>query len=67
MPKHSYRPISEAPTNGTPIIGVCGVVEMAVAYDSDPFLQGWCYWDEEDGGITPQLAKPQPELWRKLF
>lgn len=67
MRKHSYRPISEAPTNGTPIIGVCGGVEMPVAYDDGPICQGWFYWDEEDGGTTSQLVKPQPTEWRRLF
>lgn len=67
MAKHTYRPISEAPTDGTPIIGVCGGVEMAVAYEDGPILKGWFYWDEDEGGTTPQLAKPQPEIWRQLF
>ena len=67
MPKHTYRPISEAPIDGTPIIGVCGGVEMAVAYDDGPISQGWFYWDEDEGGTTMQLAKPQPEEWRRLF
>lgn len=67
MKKHRYKPISEAPTDGTPIIGVCGHVEMCVAYDDGPILQGWFYWDEDDGGTTSQLVKPQPLEWRKLF
>ena len=67
MPKHTYRPISEAPKDGTPICGVCGGVEMPVAYDDGPVLQGWFYWDEDEGGTTYQRAMPQPEEWRELF
>ncbi len=67
MPKHLYKPISEAPIDGRPVIGVCGNVEMCVAYDDGPVLQGWFYWDEDEGGTTAQLAKPQPTEWRKLF
>lgn len=67
MRKYRYLPINDAPTNGTPIIGVCGNVEMAVAYDNGPIQSGWFYWDEEDGGITSQLAAPQPHEWRRLF
>lgn len=70
MPKHVYRPISEAPKDGTPIIGVCGGVEMAVAYDDGspvPDLGGWFYWDEDEGVTTYQKAKPQPTEWRRLF
>lgn len=67
MPKHTYRPISEAPKDGTPIVGVVGGVEMPVAYDDGAVLQGWFYWDEDEGGTTYQRAKPQPEEWRKLF
>lgn len=67
MRKHTYRPIEEAPRDGTPIFGVCGGVEMAVAYDNGPVLTGWFYWDEDEGGITYQKAKPQPTEWRRLF
>lgn len=65
MRKHSYLPISDAPRDGRPIIGVCGGVEMAVAYDDGAVLQGWFYWDEDE--TTYQMAKPQPEEWRRLF
>lgn len=67
MRKHQYRPISEAPTDGTPIIGVCGGVEILVAYDDGPIMSGWFYWDEDDGGTTAQPVRPQPDLWRRLF
>lgn len=67
MNRHTYRPIEEAPKDGTPIVGVCGGVEMAVAYDDGPVLQGWFYWDEDDLETSFQLAKPQPTEWRELF
>lgn len=67
MAKHKYLPISEAPTDGTPIIAVVGGVESCVAYDDGPVLSGWFYWDEDEGGTTYQRAKPQPEEWRRLF
>lgn len=67
MPKHTYRPISEAPRDGTPIVGVVGGVESAVAYDDGAVLQGWFYWDEDEGGTTYQRARPQPTEWRRLF
>lgn len=67
MTKHIYRPISEAPRDGTPIIGVVGGVESAIAYDDGAIVQGWFYWDEEEGGTTYQIAKPQPKEWRQLF
>lgn len=67
MKRHTYRQISEAPKDGTPIVGVCGGVEMCVAYDDGAVLQGWFYWDEDEGGTTYQRAKPQPEEWRRLF
>ena len=65
--KRSYRPISEAPRDGRPIIGVCGGVEMAVAWDDGPLAGAWMYWDEDEGGTTYQRAKPQPLEWRRLF
>ena len=67
MRKHKYKPISDAPKNGVPIIGVCGGVEMAVAFDDGPIFQAWMYWDEEEGGTTYQKANPQPTEWRDLF
>ena len=67
MRKHTYRPISEAPRDGTPIIAVCGGVEMPVAYDDGAVLQRWFYWDEDEGAISFEVAKPQPEEWRRLF
>jgi hypothetical protein len=67
MPKHSYKPISEAPKDGTPIVGVCGGIETAVAYDDGAVIQGWFYWDEDEGGTTFQFAKPQPTEWRHMF
>lgn len=67
MTKRTYRPISEAPRDGTPICGVVGGVEMPVAYDDGPVIQGWFYWDEEEGDISFQLARPQPAEWRELF
>jgi len=67
MPKHKYRPIEEAPKDGTPIVAVCGGVEMPVAWDDDPFFNCWNYWDEDEGGTTYQKAKPQPTEWRALF
>ena len=67
MPKHQYKLIGDAPTDGTPIIGVCGGVEMCVAYDNGPVQQGWFYWDEDEGEISFQIARPQPTEWRKLF
>ncbi len=67
MTKHIYRPISEAPRDGTPIIGVVGGVESAIAYDDGAVVQGWFYWDEEEGETTYQIAKPQPKEWRQLF
>jgi len=67
MTKRTYKPIEEAPRDGTPIVGVCGGVEMPVAYDDGPFLQGWFYWDEDEGGTTYQKAKPQPTEWREMF
>jgi len=67
MAKHKYRPISEAPKDGTPIVGVVGGVEAAVAYDDGAIAQGWFYWDEDEGGTTHQIAKPQPTEWRRLF
>jgi hypothetical protein len=62
-----YQPIADAPQDGTPIIGVVGGVEAAIVYDDGPVLQGWFYWDEDEGGTTYQLAKPQPTQWRELF
>ena len=67
MRRQTYRPISEAPKDGTPIVGVVGGVEMPVAYDDGAVLQGWFYWDEDDGEISFQIAKPQPEEWRRMF
>ena len=66
MKRHTYLPISEAPKDGTPIIGVCGGVEMPVAYDDGVVLQGWFYWDEDEG-MSYSLAKPQPLEWRRMF
>lgn len=65
--KRAYRPISEAPRDGRPIIGVCGGVEMAVAWDDGPLAEAWMYWDEDEGGTTYQRAKPQPLEWRRMF
>jgi hypothetical protein len=67
MAKHTYRPIAEAPKDGTPIVGVVGGVEMCVAYDDGAVLQGWFYWDEDEGGTTYQRVRPQPVEWRRLF
>jgi len=67
MAKRTYRPISEAPKDGTPIVGIVGGVETCVAYDDGPVLQGWFYWDEDDGGRTVDFARPQPTEWRQLF
>jgi hypothetical protein len=67
MAKYKYQPIENAPKNGAPIIGVCGGVEMAVAYDDAPFMEAWVYWDEDDGGLTYERAKPQPLEWRPMF
>ena len=61
-----YRPIDEAPKDGTPIVAVCGGVEMAVAWEGAP-LNFWAYWDEEEEMPTFQKAKPQPAQWRSLF
>ena len=66
MAKHTYMPISEAPKDGTPIIGVCGGVEACVVYDDGLVQQGWFYWDEDEG-MSYSLARPQPQEWRKLF
>lgn len=67
MAKHTYRPIADAPKDGTPIIAVVGGVETCVAYDDGAVLQGWFYWDEDEGGTTYQRARPQPVEWRRLF
>jgi hypothetical protein len=67
MARHTYQPISEAPRDGTPIIAVCGGVEMAVAFDDMPTTNCWVYWDEEECGMTWQMVKPQPDLWRPMF
>lgn len=67
MARHTCQPIADAPRDGRPIIAVCGGVEMAVAFDDRPEANCWFYWDEEEGGMTWQKAKPQPDRWRRMF
>jgi|DEB0MinimDraft_10_1074344.scaffolds.fasta_scaffold643728_2 hypothetical protein len=67
MTKRTYKPIEEAPRDGTPIVGVCGGVEMPVVYDDGPVLQGWFYWDEDELSPSFSMAKPQPTEWRDMF
>lgn len=67
MSKHKYRPIEDAPKDGTPVIGLVGGVEAAVCYDDGPVFQGWFYWDEDETAISFQVCKPQPDRWRALF
>jgi len=50
MKKHTYRPMSEAPRDGTPIVAVCGGVEMPVYWEPAlPPDGAWFYCDEDDG------------------
>lgn len=66
--RHRYRPISEAPRDGTPIIAVCGGVECCVCWN-DPVIipSGWWHWDEEDMCATLDRATPAPTEWREMF
>lgn len=65
MKKRTYKPIEEAPNDGTPIVGVCGGVEMAVYWEGDP-LNLWAYWDE-DGSEEFSWPRQQPTEWREMF
>lgn len=65
MGRYTYKPMDEAPKDGTPIIAVCGGVEMAVIWDGE-ILQDWSYFDEDDGGCLFQIAK-DTRGWRKMF
>ena len=67
MTRYESKPMSAAPKDGTPIIAVCGGVEMAIAWDDVPILSGWVYWDEDDGGITWERVKSEPTGWRRMF
>ena len=70
MSKHTYRPISEAPRDGTPIIAVCGGVEALVCWD-DPLPgvldAGWYHYDDDDMGPSHERARNQPTEWRDMF
>ena len=70
MRKYTYRPISEAPKDGTPIVGVCGGVEMAIGW-ADPLPgildAGWFYWDEDEGTESLEAVRDDVTQWRELF
>lgn len=70
MTRHRYFPITTAPTDGTPIIAVCGGVECIACWH-DPLpgvLPGrWYHYDDEEMAPSHHLAKPQPTEWRPLF
>jgi len=63
MARYTYEPMDTAPKD-TPIIAVCGGVEMAVIWDSE-LHNDWCYFDEDDGGCTFQRAT-DTRGWRKI-
>jgi hypothetical protein len=65
MARYTYRPMEEAPKDGTPIIAVCGGVEMAVIWDGE-ILNDWSYFDEDDGGCLFERAS-DTRGWRKMF
>lgn len=69
MKRYTYRPISEAPRDGTVIAGVCGGVETLVCWD-DPLPgvleAGWYHWDDEEFGPSHQRVRDQPSEWREL-
>lgn len=64
MTRHTYSAMENAPKN-IPIIAVCGGVEMAVIWHSEP-INDWCYWDD-DGLDGFDLVKRPMTGWRKLF
>lgn len=67
MAKHSYRDMAEAPKDGTPIVAVCGGVEMAIAWDDGPLANCWMYFDEDEGGTTYERVRDEPSGWRRMF
>jgi hypothetical protein len=67
MKRHTYRPMSEAPRDGTPIVAVCGGVEMPVYWGADfPGGGAWVYFDEDedDGGYA--RVRSEPTGWRPM-
>jgi len=70
--KFTYRPMTEAPRDGTPIIAVCGGVEMAVVWgDLGTGIDGtdpgrWYYFDEDDGGNTWERVRGDMRGWRPM-
>lgn len=68
MTLHTYRPMSEAPRDGTPIIAVCGGVEAAVCWhDPGVIPAAWWHWDDDELGPSMEAVRDTPTGWRKLF
>ena len=69
MTRHTYRPIEEAPRDGTPLIGVCGGVECCVVWDDHGgwMPPAWYHWDEDDLAPAMAPARDQPTRWRAMF
>ena len=68
MAKYVYNPMESAPKDGTPIIAICGGVEMAIMWDDPGFIDaGWFYFDEDDGGNPLERVRGEVTGWRKMF
>lgn len=70
MSKRTYKPMCDAPRDGTPIIAVCGGVECIVCWD-DPVPgildAGWWHWDDDEFGPSHERIRDEPTEWRHLF
>jgi hypothetical protein len=62
--RHTYAPMETAPKD-RPIIAVCGGVEMAILWQSEP-INAFCYWDDDELDAV-DLVKGPITGWRALF
>ena len=70
MPRYEYETMDTAPKDGTPIVGVCGGVEMAIGWvDPLPGIldAGWFFFDEEEGYDGMEAVRSDVTGWRKLY
>jgi len=63
MKQYTYKPMIEAPKDGTPIIAVCSGVEMGVMWEGA--INDWCYFDEDEGSTFEPARDPRG--WRPMF
>lgn len=64
----TYRPMNEAPKDGSPIVAVCGGVEAMVCWDAPiPSMAGWYHYDDEEMGPSYERVRDEPVEWREPF